>query len=354
MKKQISENLIWKIGSVLIAVVIWITVMNIVRPLVEERVTVPIEIVSKTDEKNINNIYNIRDNVNNARVSFRVRSDYAGKITSSDLKAVIEVPENYADGFLPVKIKYLNNVQSYIASSNYYPTNLFIIKDEMVQETFEIVSHTTDQLAPGLRVGSILLSKNSVVITGNRKDIENVNEVRVDIPLGEKSENFSGQAPIQICDAYGNEITNSTVRADVENVDYTVLLYSVKRVSVEARTVGRPFIGYKLNSISVNPTGLSLSGTKDSIAGIYSIVLPEIDITNLSQTTEFEFKTSELLPDGIIDVSNTEKIVVTVNLKSDGTYVEPEEETLVATGSSSKIISPSINRESQEKEKEND
>ena len=59
MKKQISENLIWKIGSLLIAVIVWITVMNIIRPLVEERVNVPIEILSKTNEQNISNIYNI-------------------------------------------------------------------------------------------------------------------------------------------------------------------------------------------------------------------------------------------------------------------------------------------------------
>ena len=348
MKKQISENLIWKIGSLLIAVIVWITVMNIIRPLVEERVNVPIEILSKTNEQNISNIYNIRDNINNVNVSFRVRSDYAGKINSSDMKAIIEVPDDYTDGFLPIKINYLNNVKNYIASSRYFPTTLYIEKDEMVKEIFEIATHTGGQLAPGLRVGNITLSQNIVEITGNRTDVENVKEVRVDIPLGEQSKNFSGQAAIKICDAYGNEITNSTVRANIENVDYTVILYSVKTVNIEAKTIGSPLRGYILDSINIEPARLSLGGTKELVAGIYSIVLPEIDITNISTSMDYEFEIKEILPNGIIDVSNTERIKVSINIKQDGTHIEPEAERVgVATTSSSKIISPSINKETE-------
>ena len=344
MEKKISENLIWKIGSFLAAFMIWCVVMNIVKPLVEERVSVPIQIIAANDNTDENATYNIKDNITTVRVNYRIRSDYIGKINSNDFEAIINIPNGFTNGFLPIKVNYLNNVKNYIASSNFYPTTALITKDEIIKQNFDIVPHTTGQLNPGLRVGNIMLSKNSIEITANKKDIEKVKEVRVDIPLDNQSKNFSGQAVIKICDGYGNEITNSTIKAEIENVDYTVLLYSLKTVDVEVNLTGRPYRGFEVDNVIISPQRISIGGTKDAISHISKIVLPEIDITNIVDTITYEYNIKDILTDDSIDVGSVEKITVVVNIKPEGNEIQPEENKNIATNSSSRIIAPAINK----------
>ena len=152
MEKRISENLIWKIGSILAAFIIWCAIMNIVKPLVEERVSVPIQLIVANDDTGENATYNTKDNITTVRVNYRIRSDYIGKINSNDFEAIINIPNGFTNGFLPIKINYLNNVKNYIASSNFYPTTALITKDEIRTEiifitnlkNFFITAHPAD------------------------------------------------------------------------------------------------------------------------------------------------------------------------------------------------------------------
>lgn len=311
---NIKNNLVLKIISMALAIVIWVGIINIITPLVEVSLIVPIELNYNEETSTNGKSYNIEDSYNNVRIRYKIRRNSSNSITSNDVKAFIDLNNDTVSGTQDIKLKFFNGVDKYLADIDYSPKKVSIAVDEVVTRKFEVIAHTTKQLPPGLVVENIDINPKEVEVRGTIEELDNIGEVNIEISLDRQESSFSGQAAIKINDVFGNAIHGGTVRSAVDNVDYFVTVYSSKNITIETNIVGNVAIGHEYAGAIVNPSSIGISATRDVLTKIYSITLPEIDITELKENTDFVFDLTTLLPEGVKIIGSKNNVTVTVSV----------------------------------------
>ena len=78
----LKQNPMLKLVSLVIAFVIWLAVVNISNPEVNDYVSVELEVVNPEELTNVDQMYSL--DTRNVRVSYNVRTRYRNQINSSD------------------------------------------------------------------------------------------------------------------------------------------------------------------------------------------------------------------------------------------------------------------------------
>lgn len=311
---NIKNNLVLKIISVVLAIVIWVGIINIVTPLVEVSLIVPIEFNYNEDTSINGKSYNIKDSYNNARIRYRIRRNSSNTITANDIKAFIDINNDTVSGEQEVKLKFFNGVDKHMADFDYSPKKISIAVDEIITKKYKVVAHTTKQLPPGLVIENIDINPKEVEVRGTLEELENIGEVNIEISLDRQESSFSGQAAVKLSDTFGNTISSGTVRSVVDNVDYFVTVYSSKNITIETNITGNVAIGHEYAGAIVNPSSIGISATRDVLTKIHSVTLPEIDISELKENTDFVFDLTTLLPEGVKIIGSSNNVTVTIGV----------------------------------------
>lgn len=333
MKKKVGNNLSLKILSLVIAILVWLLVVNVDNPIGTKSFVI-------TDVQLLNEAYIDADGKMcmqdeeqvPIRVTIKAQRKILDKLSVNDIRAVADLQQAVSLNTDPVMVPITVSCDK-ISSDNIEvsPQNLSLhIEDKDTQEF--VVNVTTNNTKPdrGYEIGALTSNPEKIKITGPTSLINKIDKVNASIDVDGATEDVTQETDVKIIDKNGEEFTDSDMGyLNVSKVYVNARLWKVQtNVKISAKYSGTPSDGYQVESVSTTPNVISVAGSEDALNSLKeqnnTIWLPEsvADISGRNSDFEVKINISDYLPDGLkLTADSSEDVFVRVNILPEGSTV---------------------------------
>lgn len=318
----------FKICAVLMAILVWIYVMDTQNPMTEESYTVPVEV------RDLSPQLAIPDTKRQVTIRVQGSSSVMGELSSRDISAYCDF-SNVSEGeaTLPVELVLPEGV----TLVNLMPESMSFELNTVVSRSFPVETHINGDAAASYRLLDPVLAPAMVNLSGSEEYLDQVASVFVSADVEGLTENYSRNLAVEVLDHNGNNISAWFTCAPV-SVDVMIpVVYEQpeKSIAISPSYVGTPALGYRISRVVVEPATVRAFGALDVLNNLYYVETETVDVNDLKKTTSF---TVDLKHGNNVSLSTDRVTVVvqiepeaTVSVKKELVYYENLAEGLVCT-----------------------
>lgn len=289
LRTMVQHNLAAKLLALVVAIVLWLYVMNDQNPAIEGTYTVPVTI------ENAPNDYQMSAAEDTVRIRVRGLRSFFVAADRSDFHAHV----NLADFVEGEKLYSVETSIPYgfeIVSTT--PDKIAITLDRIVQKTFKTELTIGGAPASGFTVARVQQTNETVTAEGPRSLVDRVVHVAAHLSLGGQSEDFTANVPLIALNSDGREVSGITLRPETTEVSIKLARgLSRKVVAVQARPRSDLPPQLKLEGITVEPGRIEIAGTEDVLEKITDIKTQEFSLAHVKETEKRQVQLQ--LPEGV-------------------------------------------------------
>jgi YbbR domain-containing protein len=328
MKTKLTDNLFLKLLSLVLAVILWLAVINIsdaegTKTFQREVTLLNTEIITENGQ-----VYRVEDNTNIVKVTVRARKSVLDKLNESDFTLIADMKKDLKyDSLVGITVQCKNrdiNVDENVTLNRH---NVSVSIEDSATEQFPVIVRHTGKPTDGLVVGSLVPELTVIKISGPVSIVERIKLVEALVDVTGLPGNTVKTCSLNLYDG-ADGLINTTYLNFVgksDGIDVTVSLLNTKTVPMKFRYSGTPAENYQVTRISCKPETIDIAGTSDVLAGISRLEFPAeaINIDGIDEELQAVVDVTQYLPSGIILEKEEEaSVLVTVEVE----YVEPVEE----------------------------
>ena len=325
MRKLLSNKIYLMLISVLIAFVMWVSVVSISNPDTTGSKAVTVEERNASAITSAGKAYTIQGS-KTVKVNYTVQARDAYKVKSSDFRAYVDLSDIYdATGSVRVVVQAVNN-QDIISECSCTPQTLQVIVEDIITKTVSVKVYTVDSCPPGYEAAASTTALTQVEITGPESLINSIAVAGVEVSVKDAAGTLSGNAPLKFYDS--DDVSARAV--DVENnkyfsaseysTDYTLFINAVKNVPIQYEISGTPASGYSCTGSTASVESIEIKGNADVVGQISAITIPSSDLNVDGATSKksWNIDLNTYLPSGVT-ATGTHQTEITALIESDGT-----------------------------------
>ena len=303
LRALVQRNLPAKIIALVVAVVLWLFVMNEQNPQIEGSFTVAVDL------RNVPEGYKVTQTEKSVKLKVRGARSFFVSAEPEGFKAYADL-DGLDSGEHEVKVKAVLPQGFELVDAQ--PETVSVTLDKIVRRSVRVDLIVTGSASAGYTVGKISQSANTTVIEGPESRVAEVDRVIGYVGLSGNRDDFTLQVPL------------TPINSDGKAVDDVDLLARTVEVSVQlARGLTRKIVsvhpvlddvlpeGFTLGEVQVEPAKIEIAGEAALISKVASIDTEKIVISDMKESGK---KIVHLaIPNGVA-ISNRE-VTVTVELK---------------------------------------
>ena len=303
LRALVQRNLPAKIIALVVAVVLWLFVMNEQNPQIEGSFTVAVDL------RNVPEGYKVTQTEKSVKLKVRGARSFFVSAEPEGFKAYADL-DGLDSGEHEVKVKAVLPQGFELVDAQ--PETVSVTLDKIVRRSVRVDLIVTGSASAGYTVGKISQSANTTVIEGPESRVAEVDRVIGYVGLSGNRDDFTLQVPL------------TPINSDGKAVDDVELLARTVEVSVQlARGLTRKIVsvhpvlddvlpeGFTLGEVQVEPTKIEIAGDAALISKVASIDTEKIVISDMKESGK---KIVHLaIPNGVA-IPNRE-VTVTVELK---------------------------------------
>ncbi|MBR3036185.1 MAG: hypothetical protein IKI54_02705 [Lachnospiraceae bacterium] len=330
IKAFFTDNLGWKLVSLLAGLVIWAAITNTQDPVQSKIVNVPIT-YKNADQLLAEENLVFMSGPETMQINVQAKNSNLASVTAGLFRCEADLMDhsggditNQRVHVTVTEISGLDIVHDWSYARN--NPNVTVVMDEQISRDFGIELHAEDSLTEGLILeGSVEFTPAYVTVTGPKTKFANVAAVKAPVNMKELSDEGGGKIAkpvvLQLYDANNKIISNSDHALTLEPA-VSLLSATIDRLQnvyvIVSGTVGEPAEGYQYLSSSVSPSTISVQGLKSNVADFTELRIPAdaIDITGISGKKDYQIDLSQYLPEGVKLSGNDGIVTVTIEVES--------------------------------------
>ena len=324
IKNFFKKNKLLKLASLLIAIGIWLMVVNISDPEIKSSVSSNIDIDYEESLTNLDKYYSLDSYT--AKVSFKVRTNQRTRVSSSDFRVYVDMRDYSITGALPVYVTIDDRIKDIVSDVTVSPLVVHATTEDMQEKTFDIVPNIVGTPYEGFAAGQISYTPSHVTIYGPNSEIGKISRIGFNVNIEGAASNVWGTAEFVYYDANDNEITPDSRIVIKNSVSYDLPIYEKKNLTLMAKTTGDPAEGYELGSVNIEPNFVEVYGDESVLNTLTVISLPAslLDITGASSDISASISIKDYLPEGIY-TNSAGNIALVARINKIGTTIEQSE-----------------------------
>lgn len=299
MRKKLDKKWQLKLICLFLAIVLWFVIINEQNPMSEGSYTVPVTI------ENLNSQYITSNVPKTVYVRLSGPRNTIIKIGTNDIKAYVDMT-NAQEGEMevPVHVEIPNGTELKKQSM----TSAKITVDVYTVKEMALTPHLTGKVEGTNYLSALKVVPEKVVISGARRLIQQVDKAVIEIPIGDKDEDFSMMTPIHLLSADGSTIEGLELTPWQSSVKVSIGHNAVmKTLPLNVSTTGSVASGYKVGEVKANPAQVTVKGAADVVTNLTGIDVTPVNVDGLTTNKTFhvtlpEMETVSLEPE-TIDVS---------------------------------------------------
>lgn len=298
-----KKNLTAKILALIMAVVLWVYVMNEQNPFIDTNVEVPLEV------KNLSTSLSATDMPEQIRVKVRGPRSTIMMLPTEDVKAYIDV-KGLSEGKNIVKVHVT------------VPTGLEVVEINPDKVTLRLETLVSKQVPLGVQVSGtppkgIVFERavpnvEKVTLHGPKNLLDTVTQAFVQVNVSEKNNDFFVKLPISPVNQNGKVVEGVHANPDFAEVKVSLTQSVVKKsVDVKVNLAGELTKGVELKQITSNPSKVEVSGSEALVEKMDAVFTEPISVTNIEKDTDIEVKLQT--KEGITVDKKTVKVHISVS-----------------------------------------
>lgn len=322
MHKLKIKNLTYKIVSFLIALILWITIKNIISPTKRISMTLPITFINADVVESMGKSYNVVG-LGQCTIDFLVENNDKTLVSKSDFEAYVDLSDLKSTEYLNIHVNQLNNAKVVVNDIKVNPKTLHVKLDDVKRQEVEVKYVLSEELPPNRSIGYIGLSPDKVLVSGSNLKMKQLSHIEITIPVNNTKESFKGIADAKLISVDGKKLQLSDYDLAVSEISYSLTIYTNVNMAINQPPIeGKVDPDVNLDSIVVYPTELPVQCTTNVYKNFPIIQLPLINIDGIKETKVVEIPVKDILPVGVRCVT-FDKITVTINVSEINHMIEP-------------------------------
>ncbi|MFR3728231.1 YbbR-like domain-containing protein [Lacrimispora sp.] len=317
MKEKLLNNFGLKVASLVLAFAVWMAIVNISNPVIDDSQTVPVEVKNEEVLKAANLTYEMGKDV--VTVSYQVRTRERSLVKASDFHAYVDLNDYNVTGAIPITVEINKDKEALVKSDTITAKPMVIrIKTEALQrKKFDLQVKTEGAHEDGYAPGPIIPSSSSVTVEGPESLIGQINRIGVVVNIENKSVDFDVTAAPVLYDANDNELDfGDKVSVSPHEIECRVSILKAKNLSLNFEVSGEVAKGYRYTGVESSVKTVPVVGTKSVLASLstLSVASDKLNISGATADKVIELDLSQYLPPNT-SIAGNEYKNVTVKLK---------------------------------------
>lgn len=326
IKSFFTTNLYWKALSILLAIGLWFVVMNINNPTEIKTFTLSINILNEEKLRQNQLVVLNLDDIKNQKAEIKIKGtrttldELSKKYNKENIKISLDLEQllSYNVGDEPLEttlslkpnmpiIQYPNNNFEIVS---FYPLTTTLYVDKLVTIPKKIHSKTIGTVKNGYISSEPELSSEYIQVTGAKSIVEKIQVIYAEVDLTEQTQTITKNVTPVAYDKEGNKITD--ISFNLNEVSVKVSINTEGIVSIDKpEIVGNLPQGYVIENILYEPKTVEVIGDTHNLT---KIELPQIDISNLTQNTQYTYDISETLSQYNLKLKDNTQSKITINI----------------------------------------
>jgi len=307
---MLNSNTFLKILSVIIAIVMWVYVIEATNPMKTQ--TFPDVPVQLLNEESLAARGLALSGEANYTVDVKVeakRADLA-KISASDIIANADL-FGYSMGknYIPVTVSAPDGV----TIIGVEPIKINVVIEELVEVAKPIRVTFVGQLDEGIEAGQVTTQPAEILVSGAKSEVSAVSYIKAEVNLSGYTMDTAAtvQAKAVAVNSAGDVVQN--VRLSSSFIDVTARLSQVKEVPLSVEITGDVAPIYEVTSLDI-PDTVKIKGIREALAEITGLTASAIDISSVTTTSKLPVEIA--LPEGVEFASGYENLSVSITIKA--------------------------------------
>ena len=320
--KKLMNNFGLKLLAILLAIVLWMVVINIDDPAVRKTMTLSVTMKNQDYITEMGKYMDILGDSNTVTFTYTTKRGIWENISSTDFSATadlkkIEAKEN-GTYRVPVIVSAIRNAsQITIESKQLY---LEVTLEDLGKKQFQIKANTSGTVADGCALGNVTIDNANVVqVSGPVSLVNAIDRVVATVNVDGMSADITDNVVPVFYDVNGEVIDTTKLEKSIDTVNITAQILNTKDIPLELSYMGEPEAGYCLTEVLSNPKTVRVKGTAATLNTLDRVVVPAevLDLTGVTSDVEKTIDISTYLPEGVsLVISSDAKVNITAKIEA--------------------------------------
>jgi len=311
MNELLKKDIIIKIVSVLLGVLLWLYVMNVDNPYEPKRIPVPVKIINR-DTLDENDLYlkNEGDVPTTVEVMVSGRREEVSNLSSSDFVVELDFSKvkTVDDKTLRINEPYLVTSKE-VTIEGFYPQIVKLDLERIVTTSFPVVVTAQGNLKENYRLIEVTSSVDKVNIRDLESRVKSIAAIKGVVDVNGLDRSTERTIECKAYDAQGKEI-----RSLMSKITVVARVSVGKEVAVTPVIKGKPAVDHVETERSVSPEKVIVSGPSEVLAGLSELKTLPVDIENAKANMSVPIALE--LPDQVKLVGPIKEVTVNVAIEA--------------------------------------
>ncbi len=301
-----TKNIVPKILAIIMAIIMWMYVMNEQNPPFEATFSLPLEV------RNAATSYVISDIPEVAKVKIRGPRNLVAGVINKDLKAFIDV-KGLGEGRHTVTVS--ASIPPNLELLSITPDKVQLDLDATISRQIPVEVRLTGTPEKGVATGKVVVTNQQVTVEGPRNVVTTVEKVLVTVDLTGKSSDITANAVLVPVNRADKEVQGVAIYPEKTKVTINLTMVGAKKLlDVKPVTQGELPSGLIIQSIVTQPEKIEVTETLPGkgFDKLESILTEPISLLDINKDTVKEVKLQ--LPEGTN--GTTGKVIVKIKVGS--------------------------------------
>lgn len=300
LTKLITNNFGLKVLSAVLAVILWMVVVNVEDPDRSAVFTVPVEITNTDYLTEMGKTYEVLDNTD--MVSFVVSGprSVVENLEASDFTVTADMENIDATmSMVPIIVSAASNSsQIDITQRNSF---LIVQVENLVTENFRVDVETEGTLAEDCFVDGVSSSVKSVTVSGPESVMDQIAGAQAVLNVNGAAQDVASVQEIVLVDASGNAVSKDRLTLEQTETTVTARVKMRKTVPLEFEVTGTPAAGYRYQEIESDINSIEIEGDAEVLSALeeLQITASELDIAGVTSSVTAVIDLTEYLPEDV-------------------------------------------------------
>lgn len=310
MKKQIFNNWILKLVSVVCAMMLWIIVYNSEDPVEFIRFyNVPVEFENTEVLEADGKVYEVLGNTDViSTIRVRAKRSVTSDLSKSDIRVVADFKNMKMDGTIELEV-YCNRYSKGEIEFELSAKELKLFAESKIEASPFIYVETIGTPAEGYVVYDAKTTHNRMTVSGGKSIVERIDKAVALVDVSGAKGDIITYVDIVLYDSNGAAISTEKLSMNVEYEQATVNIFPTKTVPVRYEISGAPAEGYvTTGNVTYETESISIMGRPATLSSVSEILVKGegVSIEGAEGNVTLNIDLDNYLPTGIFRADRNE------------------------------------------------
>lgn len=315
MKKKLTNNLGFKILSVVLAILLWLIVVNVSDPEKTTTITnIPITVLNEEAVTGQEKVYEIISG-RTATVEVTGPRTIIDSLEASSFRATADLSKLSMTNAVEIDVELVT--VSYRSKVDIdVQTTMKIQIENLVNKEFTAEVSDRGTVADGFVIYNRTMAEDLVEVTAPESVMDTIAKVGVSVNVSGAYEDFTVTEKFQAYDNRGNVIDaeSNNISFSIQETEIKVTVYPVKQIAIIYEIDETDYPNTIFSSITISRDHIMIAGKSEGLAAINELVLDTsmLQVTQNNSSYELRYDINELLPDGVYVYGDDNSITIKV------------------------------------------